>query len=72
MTPATSISIDPDVQGGTPCFSGTRVPIHSLFSALKKGRSIEEFLRQFPAVQRAQIEIVLDRADEFLTTGHAA
>jgi hypothetical protein len=28
------ISIDPEVQGGTPCFRGTRVPVRTLFDHL--------------------------------------
>ena len=70
-TPA--IHSDPEVQGGTPCFAGTRVPVRSLFDALKRGRSVDYFLAQFPAVTRAQVDAVLDRANEILaTTGHAA
>src|SRR5687767_7717856 len=33
-----AIKIDPEVQGGTPCFAGTRVPVRSLFDYLAKGR----------------------------------
>jgi len=67
------ILIDPDVQGGTPCFAGTRVPVRSLFDAIKHGRSVDYFLAQFPAVRRDQIDAVLDRANEMVATGgHAA
>jgi uncharacterized protein (DUF433 family) len=73
MDVAGSILIDPEVQGGTPCFAGTRVPVRSLFDALKRGRSVDYFLSQFPAVKREQVEAVLDRANEILSTpGHAA
>ena len=67
------ISIDPEIQGGTPCFTGTRVPVRSLFDALKHGRSLDYFLGQFPSVTREQAEVALDRANEMLTsTEHAA
>jgi uncharacterized protein (DUF433 family) len=73
MATATLISIDPDIQGGTPCFAGTRVPVRSLFDALKRGRSVDYFLSQFPAVTREHVEAILDRASEMLAaTGHAA
>ena len=73
MGEANPISVDADIQGGTPCFAGTRVPVRSLFDALKRGRSVDYFLSQFPAVKREQVEAVLDRANEILSTpGHAA
>ena len=61
-----AISIDPDVQGGTTCFAGTRVPVRSLFDALKRGRTVDYFLSQFPSVTPEQVTAVLDRASEML------
>jgi uncharacterized protein (DUF433 family) len=73
MKVANPILVDPEIQGGTPCFAGTRVPVRSLFNALKRGRSVDYFLSQFPAVKREQVEAVFDRANEMLSsTGHAA
>lgn len=57
-----AIRIDPEIQGGTPCFAGTRVPVKSLFDYLVRGRSIEYFLEQFPAVKREQAVEVLAQA----------
>jgi uncharacterized protein (DUF433 family) len=56
------ISRNPNVLGGTPVFAGTRVPVESLFDSLKRGRSIDYFLEQFPTVKREQIEQLLDEA----------
>lgn len=56
------IRVDPEILGGTPCFAGTRVPVVSLFDALKHGRSIEYFLEDFPSVTREQVEALLDEA----------
>lgn len=56
------INIDPEILGGVPVFSGTRVPVESLFDYLKHGRNIEYFLEQFPSVQREQVESLLDDA----------
>ena len=53
------ILIDPEIQGGTPCFSGTRVPVKSLFDALAQGRSVDYFLQQFPRVRAEQVSDVL-------------
>ena len=38
------IEVSTDVQGGTPVFRGTRVPIAILFDHLEAGASLEEFL----------------------------
>ena len=56
------VNIDPNILGGTPVFAGTRVPVESLFDYLKRGRSIDYFLEQFPTVNREQIEELLDDA----------
>ena len=67
------ITIDPEIQGGTPCFAGTRVPVRSLFDAIKHGRTIDYFLTQFPTVKPEQVRAVLDRANEMVAApGHAA
>jgi uncharacterized protein (DUF433 family) len=50
------------VLGGTPVFSGTRVPIESLFDYLSRGKSVDYFLEQFPTVQRRQVELLLEDA----------
>lgn len=52
-------------------FAGTRVPVESLFDYLKRGRSIEYFLEQFPTVQRGQVEQVLEEARDKTLSVHA-
>jgi uncharacterized protein (DUF433 family) len=56
------VSINPKIQGGIPCFAGSRVPISSLFDHLKKGYTVDEFLADFPTVNKAQVEALLDLA----------
>ena len=56
------IKIVPEIMGGTPCFSGTRVPVKNLFVYLAGGYPLEEFLRQFPSVTREQAVAVLELA----------
>ncbi len=48
------INRDPDILGGTPVFTGTRVPVKALFDYLEAGDSLDEFLDDFPSVQREQ------------------
>jgi uncharacterized protein (DUF433 family) len=53
------ITIDPELMSGTPCFTGTRVPLKHLLDYLLTGASIDEFLRAYPTVERAHIESFL-------------
>ena len=53
---------DSKVLGGTPVFTGTRVPVDSLVSHLREGISLMEFLEDFPTVKREQAEAFLSLA----------
>jgi uncharacterized protein (DUF433 family) len=53
---------DPEIMGGTPVFSGTRVPVQTLLDCLAAGDSIDEFLEGFPTVTRAQVIAFLQAA----------
>jgi len=50
------ISSNKEILGGQPVFTGTRVPIETLFDHLDKGISLDEFLLDFPTVSREQAE----------------
>ena len=39
----TVIHRDPEIQGGTPVFVGTRVPLKNLFDCLEAGESLDQF-----------------------------
>jgi len=56
------ISVSPDVMGGTPVFTGTRVPVQTLLDYLKAGESIDDFLDGFPTVTREQVIALLEEA----------
>lgn len=53
---------DPEVQGGAPVFTGTRVPVQTLIDYLKDGRTLQDFLDGFPSVSRTQAEAFLQMA----------
>jgi uncharacterized protein (DUF433 family) len=57
---------DPEILGGTPVFMGTRVPVQSLFDYLEGGETLDEFLHQFPSVDREQAVAALDLACDVL------
>ena len=44
--------IDPEVMGGVPVFSGSRVPVATLFENLADGLSLNEILDDFPSIGR--------------------
>ena len=54
------ISVDPDVLAGTSVFTGTRVPVESLFDHLEAGIPLDEFLDDFPRVSKEQAIALLD------------
>jgi uncharacterized protein (DUF433 family) len=60
------ISCSPDVMGGTPVFSGTRVPVQTLLDYLEAGESIDDFLEGFPSVSREQVIAFLEQAKDRL------
>ncbi len=60
------ISRNPDVMGGTPVFTGTRVPVQTLLDYLEAGESIDDFLEGFPSVSRAQVISFLEQAKDRL------
>lgn len=70
QTEHNSVEIDPEKLGGTPVFRGTRVPIQNLFDCLETGESIDDFLRQFPTVEREQVMGVLEESKEQLLVGY--
>jgi uncharacterized protein (DUF433 family) len=56
------ISASPEIMGGTPVFTGTRVPVQTLLDYLKAGESIDDFLDGFPTVTREQVIALLEEA----------
>jgi len=62
------IDSDPEVLGGTPVFSGTRVSVRSLVDYFEAGDSLDDFLQDFPSVTREQAIAVLELANDILTS----
>jgi uncharacterized protein (DUF433 family) len=60
-----------DIMGGTPVFTGTRVPVQSLIEFLEAGDSIDAFLAAFPSVQRSQVVEFLEKAANLAVTAAA-
>lgn len=62
------ITIDREILSGQPVFSGTRVPIESLFDHLEAGVSLDDFLADFPTVSKAQAIALLETASKLLSS----
>lgn len=56
---------DPDILGGIPVFTGTRVPVQTLLTHLLNGR-LEDFFVDFPTVERWQVEALLRQFQQML------
>lgn len=61
------ISRSPEILGGTPVFSGTRVPIRILIEHLDAEDCLDDFLDSYPTVSRYQATEVLKTAKIALT-----
>ncbi len=60
------LSSDPETVSGAVVFKGTRVPVEAFFENLAGGMSVEEFLENFPTVDRQQVESLLHLVSEDL------
>ena len=70
MSATDLITTDPDILGGTPVFTGTRVPVKTLFDYLEDDYSLEEFLDCFPTVTRDMAVQMLEHSQQAIL--HAA
>lgn len=59
-------SVDPEIMHGTPCFTGTRVPVQTLLDYIEDGDTLDNFLRDFVTVKREQAVRFLELAKERL------
>jgi uncharacterized protein (DUF433 family) len=62
--PTPLITISADYLGGTPVFTGTRVPVKTLFDYLEAGDPLDEFLDHFPTVRREDAVAVIKLAGQ--------
>lgn len=63
-----AINIDPETMGGTPVFTGSRVPIQTLFNYMEGGDDFNKFLEDYPTVSKETVIQVLEMAKKSLTT----
>ncbi len=56
------IHSDPEILGGTPVFTGTRVPLQALLDYIDGGHPLDDFLEDFPTVSPEQAIAALKEA----------
>ena len=61
---ANVISIEKEILHGTPCFTGTRLPVQTLIDFLETGESIGDFLKVYPYIPREQVHAFLELSKE--------
>nr|VFJ45302.1 MAG: Uncharacterized conserved protein, DUF433 family [Candidatus Kentron sp. FM]VFJ56951.1 MAG: Uncharacterized conserved protein, DUF433 family [Candidatus Kentron sp. FM]VFK05902.1 MAG: Uncharacterized conserved protein, DUF433 family [Candidatus Kentron sp. FM] len=66
------VTVDPEILGGTPVFTGTRVPIAVLFENLADGLGLDEILDSYPTLKREQAIEALHQAESFFELQKAA
>lgn len=66
------IAVSKEIQGGTPVFKGTRVPVKTLIDYLEGGDSVDDFLLDFPSVTKDQAVNVLELAKDALRINEVA
>jgi uncharacterized protein (DUF433 family) len=54
------ITVSWDIMHGTPCFTGTRVPVQTLIDFLESGDRIDDFLAVYPYIPRQQVLAFLE------------
>lgn len=67
MAQSNVIVCNPGILNGEPVFRGTRVPFKSLTEYLEHGRTLDEFLEDFPGVTREAAIAALEEARSSLT-----
>ena len=49
------VEINPQILGGAPVISGTRIPIERIYQLIKQGHSVENLQEEYPWVDKKKI-----------------
>jgi len=66
------ISVNPEIMGGVPCVSGTRIPVATILEHIAQGESAEDLVRDYPRLNFEGIQAALVYAAEVVTDTHFA
>ncbi|MDH2918860.1 MAG: DUF433 domain-containing protein [Sideroxydans sp.] len=65
------ITMDAEILGGSPEFSGTRVPVAALFENLADGLWLDEILDSYPTLGQEQAIVALLQAESLFVISKA-
>ena len=51
------VAADPCILGGTPCFAGTRIPVHDVAAMLGNGDTVAALLRAYPTLDERRVRL---------------
>ena len=60
------IETNPEILGGTPVISGTRMPVERVFQLVKQGMSVEDLQESYPWVDKKKIQYTIAYLMQFL------
>jgi uncharacterized protein (DUF433 family) len=63
------VSVDRDVLNGTPCFKGTRIPVHDIAAMIANGDEKSAVLKAYPRLTSGQIDLAMLYADAYPRRG---
>ena len=53
------VNIDPEILGGTPVISGTRIPIERIYHLVRQGYTTQTLKSEYPHVDSKKIQYVI-------------
>lgn len=65
------VTIDLEILGGTPVFTGTRLPVSVIFENLIDGLTLDEIIDSYPSLIREQAIAALRQAKSLLILNQA-
>lgn len=63
------ITIDPEIMDGLPTIKGTRIPVYLIMELFEGGYSIDEIIKEYPALNEKDIKAAI-RFASILTSIH--
>jgi len=67
MTRKNFITQDPDILGGKPIISGTRMSVESILELLSSSMEIKEILKEYPFLKKEQVKAAIDYATKLVS-----
>ena len=52
------VTSDPEIMGGWPCVSGTRIPAETILLYIRDGSSVREIVRHYPSMPLGGVDAV--------------